>query len=194
MRSGLIALLTSVLAWPPLAAAGDFPQVRFETTAGNFVIELDDDRAPLTVANFMQYVKDGFYEGTVFHRVIANFVIQGGGYTVELEAKPTRGPVPNESGNGLQNRRLTVAMARTAEPHSADAQFYINLADNLDLDPKPTRWGYTVFGQVIDGAEVVDEIGYRPTEPKDPFQNYPAVPVIIERTVLVEPATAAPGD
>ena len=186
MRACILALMLTCLAAAPVASAGEFPQVRFETTAGNFVVEVDDDRAPLTVANFMQYVKDGHYEGTVFHRIIANFVIQGGGYTPELEAKPTRGGVPNESGNGLQNRRLTIARARTSDPHSADAQFYINLADNLDLDPKPTRWGYTVFGQVIEGSDVVDDIGYRPTEPKPPFQNYPAAPVIIERTVIVD--------
>ena len=113
----------------------------------------------------MQYVEEGFYTGTIFHRVINGFVIQGGGYTAELEAKPTREPVPNESGNGLSNRRLTIAMARTSEPHSADSQFYINLADNLELDPKPTRWGYAVFGQIVEGVDVVDDIGYRPTGP-----------------------------
>lgn len=185
MRIWMLALTWTLLAWAPMVLAGDFPRVRFETTAGNFVVELDDERAPLTVANFMQYVKDGFYEGTVFHRIIANFVIQGGGYTPDFEAKPTRSGIPNEAGNGLQNRRLTIAMARTNDPHSANSQFYINLADNLDLDPKPTRWGYAVFGQVVEGAEIVDDIGYRPTELKDPFQNYPAVPVIIERAVVL---------
>ena len=188
MRTGIFTLTLSLMAWAQAALAADFPQVRFETTAGNFVIELDAARAPLTVENFLQYVNDGFYEGTVFHRIIANFVIQGGGYTPELEAKPTRGGVPNEAGNGLQNRRMTVAMARTNDPHSADSQFYINLADNVDLNPKPTRWGYTVFGRVIEGTEVIDEIGYRPTQPKEPFQNYPAAPVIIEKVVLLTPA------
>lgn len=187
MRTGIFTLTLTLFALWQGATAADFPQVRFETTAGNFVIELDDDRAPLTVANFLQYVNDGHYVGTVFHRIIANFVIQGGGYTPELEAKPTRNGIPNESGNGLQNRRMTVAMARTNKPHSADAQFYINLADNVDLDPKPTRWGYAVFGRVIEGMDVIDEIGYRPTQPKDPFQNYPAAPVIIEKAVLVTP-------
>lgn len=193
MRPGIIALTLTFMAWSQAAPAADFPQVRFETTAGNFVIELDTDRAPLTVANFLQYVNDGYYEGTVFHRIIANFVIQGGGYTIDLAAKPTRDGVPNESGNGLQNRRMTVAMARTNNPHSADSQFYINLADNVDLDPKPTRWGYTVFGRVIEGADVVDEIGYRPTQPKEPFQNYPAAPVIIERTVVLTQASDQAG-
>jgi cyclophilin family peptidyl-prolyl cis-trans isomerase len=174
-----------LIAWGKAATAAEFPQDRFQTTAGSFVVELDGDRAPLTVANFMQYVKDGHYEGTVFHRIIANFVIQGGGYTPELQAKPTREGIPNESGNGLRNRRMTIAMARTNDPHSADAQFYINLADNVDLDPKPTRWGYAVFGRVIEGTDIIDEIGYRPTQPKDPFQNYPAAPVIIEKTEIL---------
>jgi len=188
MRALIIGLSISILALAQTAIADDFPKVRIETTAGNFVIELDDSRAPLTVANFLQYVNDGFYEGTVFHRIINNFVIQGGGYTTNLEGKATKPPVPNESGNGLENRRMTVALARTGNPHSGDSQFYVNLGDNLDLDPKPTRWGYSVFGRVIEGIEVVDEIGYRPTQPNGPFQNYPAAPVIIERAVLLSAA------
>ena len=185
MRKTGTLLTVGLFLWSVSAVAADFPQIRFETTAGDFVVELDDSRAPLTVANFVQYVNDGYYEGTVFHRIIGNFVIQGGGYTVELAAKPTRPPIPNESGNGLENRRHTIAMARTGEPHSADSQFYINLADNPDLNPKPTRWGYTVFGRVVEGSDIVDEIGYRPTQPNGPFQDYPAAPVIIERTVLL---------
>ena len=186
MRSGLIAAL-GLLFFLPAAQAGEFPQVRIETTAGTFTVELDDERAPLTVENFLKYVNDGFYEGTIFHRVVGNFVIQGGGDDPELQAKSTRAPISNESGNGLQNRRMTIAMARTADPHSADSQFYINLADNVDLDPKPTRWGYAVFGQVIDGVDVVDDIGYRPTSPQGPFQNLPAAPVIVERMVVLSP-------
>jgi cyclophilin family peptidyl-prolyl cis-trans isomerase len=188
----VLSLLLTAIALP--AAANDYPQVRVETTAGEFVVELDAARAPLTVENFLQYVRDGFYDGTIFHRVIAGFVIQGGGYTLpagesgaEPQAKKTRAPVVNESGNGLSNRRLTIAMARTAEPHSADSQFYINLQDNTDLDPKPTRWGYTVFGQVIQGTDVVDDIGYRPTSPVGSFQELPAAPVIIERMSIVAP-------
>ncbi len=189
MRIMVITLTLLSLMWltGAPALAGQYPQVRIETTAGAFTVELDDERAPKTVENFLQYVNDGFYEGTIFHRVVPNFVIQGGGYTVDLEAKPPRAPVCNESGNGLQNRRLTIAMARTSNPHSADAQFYINLADNVELDPKPTRWGYAVFGQVIDGTDVVDAIGFRPTSPKGPFQNLPAAPVIIERMVVLTP-------
>lgn len=189
-RYWLIGLLiTGLAAMSQPATAAGFPQVRIETTAGTFTVELDEGRAPLTVANFLQYVRDGFYEGTIFHRVMDGFVIQGGGYTPDLEAKATRPPIPNESGNGLQNRRLTIAMARTNDPHSADSQFYINLQDNTTLDPIPTRWGYAVFGQVIEGFDVVDDIGHRATSPKGNFQNLPAAPVIIERAVIVSDET-----
>jgi len=167
------------------ATAAEYPKVRIETTAGDILVELDDARAPVTVKNFMQYVEEGFYEGTIFHRVATGFVIQGGGYTVEMEPKPVRGGIPNESGNGLSNLRLTIAMARTNDPHSADSQFYINLADNVTLDPLPTRWGYAVFGTVTEGTQVVDDIGHRAVGSQGDFQNVPAVPVIIERMVVV---------
>ena len=145
------------------ASGADYPKVRIETSAGAFVVQLDDERAPLTVANFLQYVDSGFYTDTIFHRVVGGFVIQGGGYTADLKPKETGESIPNESGNGLSNRRLTIAMARSSDPHTADSQFYINLADNTPLDPKPTRWGYTVFGKVISGEQVIDDIGYRAT-------------------------------
>jgi cyclophilin family peptidyl-prolyl cis-trans isomerase len=176
--------MIALLAMP--ATGADFPKVKFETTAGDFVVELDDARAPLTVANFLQYVNDGFYDDTIFHRVVSGFVVQGGGYTADLTAKPTRESIPNESGNGLSNRRLTIAMARTGEPHSADSQFYINLADNVALDPKPTRWGYAVFGRVVEGSNVVDDVGYRPTSPQGQFQNLPAAPVIVEKAYVMQ--------
>jgi len=186
MRYRFLSLLTLIIFCTASATAADeFARVRIETTAGEIVIELDANRSPLTVANFLQYVKDEFYEGTIFHRVVSGFVVQGGGYTADLSAKETRPQIPNESGNGLSNRRMTIAMARTGEPHSADSQFYFNLADNMALDPKPTRWGYTVFGQVIEGSDIVDAIGYRPTSPQEGFQNLPAAPVIIEKMVLV---------
>lgn len=185
LRPLTLALAIVGLLAATAAGAADYPRVRVETTAGDFVIELNDERAPLTVANFLGYVSEGFYEGTIFHRIVANFVIQGGGFTADLEQKKTRDPVVNESGNGLSNRRLTVAMARTGEPHSADAQFYVNLADNPDLDPKPTRWGYAVFGEVVEGAAVIDDIGYRPTSPQGAFQNLPAAPVIIEKMTVL---------
>lgn len=177
------ALIFGLTAQPAVAA--DYPKVRVETTAGAFVLELDDARAPLSVANFLQYVREDYYTGTIFHRVINGFVIQGGGYTVKQEAKPGRPPIANESGNGLTNQRMTIAMARTNDPHSADSQFYINLGENVALDPKPTRWGYAVFGQVVEGEDVVDDIGHRATSPQGQFENLPAAPVIIERMVLL---------
>ena len=176
----LTGLTIALIFSAGLAGAQEYPLVRVKTTAGVFVVELDHSRAPLTVENFLQYVNDGFYDGTIFHRVVNSFVIQGGGYTVDHEAKPTQPSIPNESGNGLSNQRMTIAMARTNHPHSADSQFYINLADNIALDPKPTRWGYTVFGRVIEGMDIVDDIGHRATSPKGQFQNLPAAPVIIE--------------
>jgi len=186
MRAWLTTLLgVTLIVTSHLAGAAGFQQVRVETTAGTFVIELDAGRAPLTVENFLQYVNDGFYDGTIFHRVVNSFVIQGGGYTVDHQAKETRPAIANESGNGLSNQRLTVAMARTGDPHTGDSQFYINLADNDALDPKSTRWGYAVFGRVIDGVDIVDDIGNRATSSKDQFQNLPAVPIIIEHMTLV---------
>lgn len=181
----LTPILLSLFALPALAA--DYPKVRIETTAGDILVELDDERAPLTVANFLQYANDGYYEGTIFHRVVSGFVIQGGGYTAELQPKDGLRPgIPNESGNGLANQRMTIAMARTNAPHSADSQFYINLADNIALDPKATRWGYAVFGVVTEGIEVVDDIGHRAVTIQDDFQNVPSAPVIIERVVVTD--------
>lgn len=185
MRTWLVPLLGAVLLLGSGAATADFPRVRFETTAGNFVVELDRGRAPLTVENFLQYAEEGFYDGTIFHRVVNAFVIQGGGFTADLKPKETYPPIPNESGNGLNNERLTIAMARTNEPHSADSQFYINLADNAALDSKPTRWGYTVFGRVVEGSDVVDDIGHRATTSQGQHANLPTVTVTIEKVSLI---------
>ncbi|MEQ1800551.1 MAG: peptidylprolyl isomerase [Gammaproteobacteria bacterium] len=186
-RLALAISLTVLCALTP-ASAAEPVQVKVETSAGDFVLQLDEARAPLTVANFLKYVNDGFYAGTIFHRVVNGFVIQGGGYTPDMTLK-TPGPgLVNESGNGLTNRRGSLAMARTGEPHSADSQFYINLADNLALDPKPTRWGYAVFGEVIQGLEIVDEIGHRVTGNRAGMQDVPVEPVIIRKvTVLKTP-------
>jgi cyclophilin family peptidyl-prolyl cis-trans isomerase len=170
-------------AAPAWAAA---TQVRIETSAGNIVVQLEPERAPLTVSNFLRYVQEAFYDGSIFHRVVSGFIIQGGGYDQKLGSKPAHAPVPNESGNGLSNRRGTVAMARTADPHSADSQFFINLADNAVLDPKPTRWGYAVFGQVIEGMDVVDDIGHRAT--KEESRDSPVEPVVIRRVVVLSGA------
>jgi cyclophilin family peptidyl-prolyl cis-trans isomerase len=173
---------TLLLISAPLSAGAASPQVRVTTNVGSFVIELDELRAPLTVANFLKYVDAGFYAGTVFHRVISGFVAQGGGYTADYSLKPTTGTVPNESGNGLSNLRGTVGMARTSEAHSGTSQFYINLADNLELDPRPTRWGYAVFGKVTEGMDVVDDIGHRPTGAAGPFdRDVPVSPVVIQK-------------
>ncbi len=158
------------------------PRIQVVTNLGSFVIELDRERAPFTVDNILQYVNEGHYEGTVFHRVILGFIAQAGGLTEDFEVKSVDRSVVNESGNGLSNMRATVGLARGNDPHSGNAQFYINLADNLDLNPRPTRWGYAVFGTVVDGMEVVDEIGHRPTGARGQFErNVPVDTIVIER-------------
>jgi peptidyl-prolyl cis-trans isomerase A (cyclophilin A) len=168
-------------ASPAPAAAGS-PQVQVVTSMGNFTIELNAERAPLTVAHFLKYVDQGHYTGTVFHRVVANFVIQGGGFDADNKLKPAPTKVVNESGNGLTNQRATVGMARSSEPHGSDAQFYVNLYDNEALDPNKTRWGYAVFGRVVQGMDVVDRIGNVATGARGPFkEDSPLKPVIIER-------------
>ena len=158
------------------------PQVRVVTNMGSFTIELNPERAPLTVAQFLKFVDQGYYSGTIFHRAIPNFVIQGGGYDVNYNLKGNPPKVFNESGNGLSNLRGTVGLARPPEPHNGDVQFYVNLADNAALDPSPTRWGYAVFGKVVQGMDVVDEIAVVPTGAKAPFkENAPLKPVVIEK-------------
>lgn len=187
-QPGTALILMLILTTHPIFAA-ETTQVRVETSAGEFVIQVDESRAPLTVANFLEYVRSGFYDGTIFHRVVSGFVIQGGGYQPDLSLKNTRPPIPNESGNGLPNRRGTVAMARTGEPHSADSQFYVNLADNVPLDPKPTRWGYAVFGEVVAGLDVVDEIGHRATTMRSDMQDVPVENILIRKMSIVTPET-----
>jgi len=182
----LCLLLAGFSAAGPVRA--EATRVRIETSAGNIVVQLEPDKAPLTVKNFLQYAREGFFEGTIFHRVVNGFVIQGGGYDEKLVLKSVRPGIPNESGNGLSNRRGTIAMARATGPHSADAQFYINLAENVVLDPKPTRWGYAVFGEVVEGMDVVDDIGHRATITKDQVQDVPAEPVVIKRVVVISGA------
>ena len=191
----IASLLLCLLLVPHLAAAQArragcarrSPRVRVVTTAGNFVIELDRTRAPMTVEAFLKYVNQGFYSGVIFHRVVAGFIAQAGGYTADMEQKPVTEAVINESGNGLSNLRGTVGFARSNDPHSGTSQFYVNLADNIDLNPRPTRWGYAVFGKVIEGMEVVDDIGHRPTAGGGPFdRNVPVEPIVIERIELIE--------
>jgi cyclophilin family peptidyl-prolyl cis-trans isomerase len=175
--------LLAVFAAPP-ALAQD-PVVALQTSKGEIRIELDPERAPNTVENFLTYVRNGHYNGTVFHRVIPGFMIQGGGFTADYERKETRAPIRNEADNGLTNDRGTIAMARTADPHSATAQFFINVADNDFLDHRgKTRrgWGYAVFGEVISGLGVVDRIVAVETGQVGPFpKDAPLEPVVIER-------------
>jgi len=182
MHSVRLLIAALLLAASLTAQAQDNPRVRVDTNLGNFVIELDSARAPITVANFLEYVRAGHYSGTIFHRVIANFIAQTGGFDEKNVEKPTRDGIANESGNGLSNRRGTVGLARTADPHSGNAQFYINLGDNAGLDPQPSRWGYTVFGRVVEGMKVVDDIGTVATGEVGPFErDAPLKPIIVIR-------------
>ncbi len=187
----LICLCCTTVTWAetPIEDLPPYPQIEVKTNVGDLRFELFTAKAPLHVRNFVDLVKDGFYDGTVFHRLVAGFVIQGGGYDTDFKLKPTAKLIPNESGNGLSNKRGFLGMARTGEPHSADSQFYINLADNFALDPRPTRWGYTVFGKVTEGMELVDEIGYRATGPgpiPQLTQDVPREPIIILSMRLIE--------
>jgi peptidyl-prolyl cis-trans isomerase A (cyclophilin A) len=179
MRSRL--LLASVLLAATLPAWAANPRVLMETTLGEITLELDADKAPKTVANFLAYVDAGFYDGTIFHRVIPDFMIQGGGLDPDLDKKPTREPVENEAKNGLKNNRGTIAMARTGDPHSATAQFFINHKDNPNLDyPSFDGWGYAVFGRVTEGMDVVDAIAAVPTGVRAGHRDVPLDNVLIE--------------
>jgi len=182
----LLTLLLTLLFAPATLAAN--PQVELKTTMGSIVIDLYPENAPKTVENFLQYVKDGFYDGTIFHRVIPGFMIQGGGFTPALKQKLVRPPIRNEAGNGLRNATGTVAMARTADPHSATAQFFINVAENDFLDFKSADakgWGYAVFGRVSSGMDVVQKIVQAPTGQVGPHEKVPRRPVVIEHARLL---------
>lgn len=182
----VLALLVSIHA----GAAN--PQVEMKTSLGTIVLELYPDKAPLTVENFLQYVKDGHYKGTLFHRVIPGFMIQGGGFGPDFKQKATRSPVKNEAANELKNATGTISMARTSDPHSATAQFFINVADNVVLDfrfPTQEGYGYTVFGKVVKGMDVVQRIVQVPTGPGPaPHANVPVKPVVIESAKVLEAA------
>jgi len=184
-RTALILAATLALAgngW----AQGAAPRVKLTTSAGDIVLELAPDKAPKTVANFLQYVKDKHYDGTIFHRVIDGFMVQGGGFTADMRQKPTRAPVPLEASNGLKNAKYTIAMARTGDPNSATAQFFVNVKDNAMLDaPNPDGHGYTVFGKVVSGAEVVDKIRVAQTGNKGGMQNVPLEPITIQSATVV---------
>jgi peptidyl-prolyl cis-trans isomerase A (cyclophilin A)/peptidyl-prolyl cis-trans isomerase B (cyclophilin B) len=188
LRNAAAALL--LLA--PLAAGAANPQVEMKTGLGTVVVELYRDKAPLTVDNFLQYVKNRHYDGTLFHRVIPGFMIQGGGHAADFSEKPTRTPVRNEAANGLKNETGTIAMARTSDPHSATAQFFINVADNQSLDfryPTQEGYGYCVFGKVVKGMNVVERIAKVPTGPgPGGHRNVPVKPVLIDSVKLLTPA------
>ena len=183
-RPWLAPMLTAALMALALPALAQ--KVRLSTTAGDIVVEMEAEKAPKTVANFMQYVRAGHYDGTVFHRVIETFMIQGGGYKADLSEKPVRAPIPLESRTGLSNVRGTLAMARTGIPDSATSQFFVNVVDNLFLDQPNSRDGngYAVFGKVVDGMDVVDKIRAMPTQPKGVHENMPVTAVILRKATV----------
>jgi peptidyl-prolyl cis-trans isomerase B (cyclophilin B) len=198
----ILAFSLSTLAWSqsdttesetnaePETATQEYPQLILHTNHGAITVELFEDKAPESVANFIQYARDGHYDGTLFHRVISNFMIQGGGFDADFNEKSTRDPVFNEADNGLANDRGTLAMARTNDPHSATSQFFINVTDNAFLNHRSKHsgqtWGYAVFGQVVDGMDVVDTIRQVPTGRQGMFADVPTEPVIIERVEFPE--------
>ncbi|SMG48129.1 peptidylprolyl isomerase [Dethiosulfovibrio salsuginis] len=198
MRKLLVALMTITAVFMPswsvaeqgkneIEKKGDFVMVKLETNMGNIVLELDSEKAPKTTENFIAYVKDGFYDGTIFHRVIEGFMIQGGGFDDQMNQKSTKDPVENEADNGLKNENYTVAMARTQDPHSATAQFFINVKDNDFLNhtaPTTRGWGYAVFGKVVEGTEVVDAIKAVKTGNVGFHQDVPLEPVIIIKATV----------
>ena len=187
----LRTLLATLALTFSFAAQAQNPQVEMRTSMGVITLELQPENAPETVKNFLQYVKDGYYNGTIFHRVIADFMIQGGGFTPDLAAKKTRDPVKHEGGNGLRNQVGTIAMARTADPNSATSQFFINVVDNQMLDFRgaaANEVGYTVFGRVVNGLDVVNKIRNVQTVAKGPHQNVPVQTVTIERVTLIDAA------
>ncbi|WP_342617888.1 peptidylprolyl isomerase [Rhodoferax sp. GW822-FHT02A01] len=178
-----LCLSTAALA----DAASTTSQVKFQTSLGDFTVEVYADKAPKTVENFLQYVKDKHYNGTIFHRVMDGFMVQGGGLTQEMKDKPTREPIPLEARNGLKNDRGTIAMARTGNPNSATAQFFINVVDNQGLNaPAPDGYGYAVFGKVVAGMDTIDKIRVAPTGNKGPYQNVPLTPIVINSATLVK--------
>jgi len=183
------ALLAIGLALPMTGQAQNTTQVRFQTTMGNFVVELYPAKAPKTVQNFVQYAQDKHFDGTIFHRVIDGFMVQGGGFTPDMAQKPTRSPIPLEIDRSLKNERGTIAMARTGNPNSATAQFFINLVDNANLNaPQPDGYGYAVFGKVISGMETIDAIRSVATRNQGGYQNVPSTPITITTaTVLTSP-------
>ena len=184
--TALGVLAAGVVAGCPYVEQPSTLEARFQTSIGDFTVELDKTNAPITVANIVQYANDGFFDGTIFHRVLDNFVVQGGGFTADLERKETRDPIENESSNGLSNVRGTIGMARGSDPDSATSQFYINVTDNPELDAQPGQEGYAVFGVVTSGMDVVDQIAAGAIESQDGFEDLPADPVTVLNVEVVE--------
>lgn len=194
MKSWMIKCISLIaIVLTPFANAVDiqpntlYPQVEFDTSMGKIVVELDRTRAPLTVDNFLTYVVKGHYDNTLFHRVIADFVVQGGGLDLNKEERPTDKPIVNESGNGLSNLTGTIAMARENEPHTATSQFYFNVVDNEKLDPSSRRWGYAVFGEVTSGMEILAAMALVPTEFNNKLEwpDFPIEDIILKRATLL---------
>ena len=182
-----VAAAALISAAPAFAQDAANPKVKLTTSMGDIVVQLDAAKAPKTVENFLAYVKDKHYDGTIFHRVMDGFMIQGGGFTPDMQQKATKAPIPLEATNGLKNDTYTIAMARTGNPNSATSQFFINVKNNDMLNaPKPDGYGYTVFGKVVSGTEVVDKIKAVATGNKGPHQNVPTTPVVIESATLVK--------
>ncbi|CAG9165902.1 Peptidyl-prolyl cis-trans isomerase A [Cupriavidus laharis] len=188
LLAGLSAAALALSALPSMAQqAQKAERVQFVTSQGKFTVEVYPDAAPKSVANFMEYVKSGFYSGTIFHRVINGFMVQGGGFDREMKQKPTRAPIPLEAQNGLKNKAGTVAMARTSDPNSATAQFFVNVVDNPNLDyPQPDGNGYAVFGKVVEGMDTIDKIKNVPTTAYGPMRNVPATPIVIESASVIQ--------
>lgn len=184
-RAAAALTLAACIVLP--AQAQSTSRVKFQTSQGDFVVELQADKAPKTVENFLRYVADKHYDGTIFHRVIDGFMVQGGGFTPAMVQKPTRAPIPLEASNGLKNDVGTIAMARTGNPNSATSQFFINVANNASLNaPQPDGYGYAVFGKVVSGMDVIDKIRQSPTGNQGGFQNVPTTPISINSVNLVK--------
>ena len=188
LLAALPAVMLAAGASSPAAAAAGAPRVELDTTMGKIVVQLSPDRAPITVKNFLTYVKEGHYNGTIFHRVISGFMIQGGGYTPAMQEKPTHEPIPLEARGGLRNDRYTIAMARTNQPHSATCQWFVNTVDNdfLNADQAQDGQGYAVFGQVVSGMNVVDKIAAVKTGAKAGMSDVPLEPVVIKSAKILK--------
>lgn len=181
MKTVFFAIAAALLPFSAQSA-----EVEFHTTSGLLVFDIDEKNAPLTAKNFLQYVEDGFYDGLIFHRVIPNFVIQGGGFTKDMEQQPTRPPIKNEAANGLKNKKFSLSMARTSDPDSASSQFFINLNDNAALDPSSGNAGYAVFGDVIEGQDVVEQIAVTKTGANGHYKDVPVQPIVVTKAVVRE--------